>query len=48
MERSPLGPERTIVGEIVWKAIDPDHMIGSFRVDLAKTSGRSEAVRQAD
>jgi len=47
MESSPQGPDRTIIGEIVWKALDPDHMIGSFRVDLAKTSGRSEAMRQA-
>jgi len=47
MESSPQNPDRTIVGEIVWKAIGPDHMIGSFRVDLAATSGRSEAARQA-
>ncbi len=47
MESSPQGPERTIIGEIVWNALSPDHMIGSFRVDLAETSGRSEAMRQA-
>lgn len=46
MESSPQGPERTIVGEIVWKAMNPDHMVGSFRVDVARTSGRSEAMRQ--
>jgi hypothetical protein len=48
MERSPLGRAGAIVGEIAWKPIDPDHMIGSFRVDLAETSGRSEGVRQVD
>ena len=38
-------PDRAIIGEIVWRAIDPDRMTGRFRVDLAETSGRSEAVR---
>ena len=47
MEISPRGPERTIIGEIVWKAIDADQMLGQFRVDLADTTGLSEAVRQA-
>lgn len=48
MEISPRGPERTIIGEIVWKAIDADRMLGHFRVDLADTTGLSEAVRQAN
>ncbi|HEX2139305.1 MAG TPA: hypothetical protein VHG33_06305 [Woeseiaceae bacterium] len=46
MERSPLSPERTIVGAISWKPVDANRMIGSFRVNLAETSGLSEAVRQ--
>ena len=41
-----VGPARIIVGDIAWRASDPDHMTGSFRVDLARTSGRSEAVRR--
>jgi hypothetical protein len=46
MELSLQRPARTIIGEIVWAAKSRDHMIGSFRVDLAETSGRSEAVRE--
>jgi hypothetical protein len=46
MEISPHGRPYTIIGEIIWKAIDADHMVGSFRVDLADTRGRSEAQRQ--
>ena len=48
MELSLQRPAHTIIGEIAWKVKSRDHMIGSFRVDLAETSGRSEAVRQAD
>src|SRR5687768_13529801 len=46
MEISAQHPQHTIVGEMVWKVVDADHMIGSFRVNLAETSGRSEAARQ--
>jgi hypothetical protein len=45
LEIAPQNGQRAIVGEIAWVAIAPDHMAGSFRVDLAETSGRSEAVR---
>jgi hypothetical protein len=45
MELSLQRPARTIIGEIVWTATNRDRMVGSFRVDLAETSGRSEAVR---
>jgi hypothetical protein len=41
-----VGPARTIIGDITWRALGSDHMAGSFRVDLAQTSGRSEAVRR--
>lgn len=47
MEVTPNGPAQTIIGEIVWNAAGPAHMIGNFRVDVANTRGRSEAVRQA-
>jgi hypothetical protein len=46
MESTPQVPVRTIIGEIVWTAAGPDRMVGSFRVDLAETSGRSEATRE--
>ena len=41
-----VGPTRTTIGTIDWTAVDTDRMAGRFSVDLAKTSGRSEAVRQ--
>ncbi len=46
LESPPHHPERKIVGEIIWRAEDPDRMVGSFRVDHAATSGRSEALRR--
>ena len=46
MERAPQNPERTILGEISWRPVDANHLIGSFRVDAAETSGRSEALRR--
>jgi hypothetical protein len=42
-----VGRARTIVGDIAWSTIHPHRMAGSFRVDFAQTSGRSEAVRRA-
>jgi hypothetical protein len=45
MERPEGRPNRSIVGEIVWRAIDADHLAGAFRVDHQRTSGTSEAVR---
>lgn len=46
LERSPKNPNRTIVGEISWQVLNSNHMIGSFRVDAAETSGSSEALRR--
>lgn len=45
-ERSPKNPDRVIAGEIIWKAVNPDWLIGSFRVDAAASSGSSRAVRR--
>jgi hypothetical protein len=45
MERPEGRPNRTIVGEIVWRTVDADHLAGTFRVDHQRTSGTSEAVR---
>ncbi len=46
LERSPKNPERAILGEISWRPVNNNHMVGSFRVDAADTSGSSEAVRR--
>src|SRR5688572_29468544 len=32
-EKSPRNPDREIVGEIIWKALTANRLIGSFRVD---------------
>lgn len=45
VERSPHAPDRAIVGTIAWQAEGPDRLTGSFQVDLADTSGSSEALR---
>jgi hypothetical protein len=45
-EVTPTSPERPIIGEIVWRPVDEDHMLGRFKVDLAATGGRSEAFRR--
>jgi hypothetical protein len=44
-ERRRNGRGASIVGEIVWKRVTPDHMLGRFRVDVGNTVGRSEAFR---
>ena len=46
VERSPKHPDREIVGEIIWKAVSPDTLIGGFRVDAADSSGSSRALRR--
>ena len=46
VERSPKHPEREIVGEIIWKAMTADMLIGSFRVDAAESRGSSRALRR--
>jgi hypothetical protein len=45
LEIAPQNGQRAIVGEIAWIAEAPHRLAGSFRVDLAATSGRSEAER---
>lgn len=46
VERSPSHPEREIIGEIIWKAVTADMLIGGFRVDAAASSGSSRAIRR--
>ena len=46
LERSPRNPDQAIIGEISWRPVNSNHMIGSFRVDTAETSGSSEALRR--
>ena len=45
VERAPARPEREIVGKVLWRAISPNRLLGSFRVDAAESSGSSEAIR---
>jgi hypothetical protein len=45
-ERSPKNAERTIRGEIIWKALTPNRLLGSFKVDAAESSGSSRALRR--
>lgn len=45
-ERSPAHPDRKMVGEVIWKAVTADMLIGSFRVDAACSSGSSRAIRR--
>jgi hypothetical protein len=35
-----------MVGEVIWKAVTADMLIGSFRVDAAGSSGSSRAIRR--
>ena len=46
VETSPAHPDRKMVGEVIWKAVTADMMIGSFRVDAAGSSGSSRAIRR--
>jgi hypothetical protein len=46
VERSPAHPGRDMAGEIIWKIAAPDYLIGSFRIDAAKSSGSSQARRR--
>ena len=46
VERSPSHPGREIVGEVIWKAVTSDMLIGSFRVDAAASRGSSRAIRR--
>ena len=45
LETAPQNADRTIYGEIFWQAVSADRLVGEFRVDLACTGGRSEALR---
>ena len=45
LERIDGRPERSLIGEILWRPFGRNHMLGSFEVDIAETSGRSEAFR---
>ena len=47
-ERRRSGRGASIVGEIVWERVTPDHMLGHFRVDVGNSEGRSEAFRIDD
>jgi len=42
----PGNPQRSIVGGITWRVLDPDRMVGDFWVNLAETGGTSEAERR--
>ncbi len=46
VEESPAHPDRKMVGEVIWKAVTADMLIGSFRVDAASSSGSSRAIRR--
>ena len=46
VELSPAHPDRKMVGEVIWKAVTADMLIGSFRVDAAGSSGSSRAIRR--
>lgn len=45
IERAPHDLERAITGRIDWTFVEPDRLSGTFQVDLAETSGRSDAQR---
>jgi hypothetical protein len=46
IERSPAHPGREMTGEIIWKVVAPDYLVGSFRMDAADSSGTSKARRR--
>ena len=46
IERSPAHPGREMTGEIIWKVVAPDYLVGSFRMDVAGSSGTSKARRR--
>ena len=46
IERSPAHPGREMTGEIIWKIVAPDYLVGSFRMDAADSSGTSKARRR--
>ena len=46
LERLASCPHRNLIGEIVWRPQNPDHMVGRFEVDLAETHGSSQAFRR--
>jgi hypothetical protein len=46
IERSPAHPGREMTGEIIWKVLAPDYLVGSFRMDAADSSGTSKARRR--
>ncbi len=46
IERSPAHPERDMNGEIIWKILAPDYLVGSFRIEAADSSGSSRARRR--
>lgn len=45
LERIDGRPGRSLIGEIRWQPFGRNHMLGTFEVDIAETSGRSEAFR---
>ncbi len=46
VERSPAHPGREMNGEIIWKILAPDYLVGSFRSEAADSSGSSKARRR--
>jgi hypothetical protein len=45
-ERLASCPSRNLIGEIVWRPENPDHMVGRFEVDVGQTHGTSQAFRR--
>lgn len=46
LERRESDAGNSLIGEIVWRPVSPDHFMGRFEVDVGDTRGSSEAFRE--
>ena len=45
LERREEDLEHSLIGEIIWRRVNGNHLVGRFRVVIGDTRGRSEAFR---